>query len=378
MKFLFVANFLRDEYSGAGGNIIRLIRALNQKGQIASCFFRDDMIIDIKRNILLHIIVFLLFPLIAALKILYADIKHHYDFIIISSGDGFLYALFAKLITHKRKPVIIMRSHGYEILYKREYEAERRIVKKSYFTSREKIFLYGFRLFQVRLFSHLCAGILSLTNGEKKHLEKLYPKKKIFVVPIGMEPLFLSQTEASRDRDVLFVGGWNILKGRVYLVDIITRLEKAIENLTVSIIGTRLCEDDVLVDFPEEMKSRIRVLRFLPREMLRREYLSHKIFLFPSLFEGYGNVILEAMASGMAVVVSKGLGAAEIIKNGYNGFLVEKRDVDGFVKTITAILKDAAFKSEIGRNAQKTVSHMTWDKAADILIKTVKGFNGQI
>ena len=103
--------------------------------------------------------------------------------------------------------------------------------------------------------------------------------------------------------------------------------------------------------------------------MLRGEYLRHKVFLFPSLFEGCSNVVLEAMASGMVVVISRGIGSCEFIKDGYNGFLIEKRDVKGFAKTAKHILEDKALMKKIGEHAKSSVSHMTWDNAGEIFAK---------
>ena len=369
MKFLFVANFLRDENAGAAGHIIQLARTLNKNRHIAHSFFRNDLCIDIKKNIFLHGIVFLLFPIIAAIKIFYMDFINHYNFIIISSGDGFLYALWAKVFSHKKKPIIIMRSHGYEYLYRKEFEIEKRFYRQSPFSYKEKIFLFGFRLLQVKIFSYLCDSIFCLNKNEKAYLESSYPKKKNFAVPIGINPIFISQKETMRDKDILFVGGWCRMKGRIYLSDILNRLHKDMEELTTSIIGTGLNAKDVLIDFSDAIKSKIRVVKILPKNMLQQEYATHKVFLFPSLFEGYGNVILEAMASGMVVVTSEGLGATEIIKNGYNGFLIKKRDVGGFVKVVKNILNDENRAREIGKNAQKTVICMTWDNVKEILVK---------
>lgn len=369
MRFLFIANILRNENSGAAGNIMQLSRALNKTGHIAHCFFRDDLAASIKKNIFLNTIMFLLFPIIAVFKIFYLGFKNHYDFVDIASGDGFLYALFAKIVSRKKKPIIIMHSHGYEYLYKKEFETEKHLHRQRRFSNREKIFMYGFRLIQVKFFSFLSDSIFSFSEKEKMYLEKLYPKKKIFSIPMGIDPIFTSQKETIRNRDILFVGGWIRLRGWIYLVDIINRLDKKIDDLTVSIIGTGIDEDNVLVNFPETIRHKIRIIKHLPKDKLKQEYDSHKVFLFPSLIEGYGTVIAEAMASGMVVVISEDLGASEIITNGYNGFLIKKRDIDGFTKTVEGLLKDEVLMRKIGKNAQGTVSHMTWDNMAEIFIK---------
>ena len=369
MKFLFVANFIGDEDAGTSGHIIRLAGAIEKRGHVIHTLFRDDLFSGIKKNVFLQTIIFLLFPFIAVFKIFYLDLRNRYDFVSVSSGDGFLYAFFAKTLLRKRKPIIIMHSHGYEYLYKKEFDAEGCFDKRSRFTFRERIFLFKFRLMQVKIFSYLCDSIFTLNESERAYLERIYPKKKIFAVPNGIGPIFMSREEAPRNRDILFVGGWTRLKGRVYLTDIIDRLVKDKRDIAVSIIGAGVDQARVLNDFQEMVRKNILVVRFMPRAMLKREYLAHKVFLFPSLFEGFGNVVLEAMASGMAVIISKGLGASEVISDGYNGFLVEKRDVDGFVKKANELLRNERLREEIGENARKSVSRMSWNNSAETFIK---------
>lgn len=372
MKFLFVANFLRDENAGAAGHIVQLAKTLNKNGHLAHNFFRNGLGINSRKNIFLNSIAFLSFPIITTLKIFHLDFINRYDFVIISSGDGFLYALCMKVFLRKKKPMIIMRSHGYEYLYRKELEIEKRFFKHPPFSYKEKIFLFGFRLLQVKIFSYFCDSIFCLNKNEKAYLGSLYPKKKIFAVPVGINPIFMSQKETIKKRDILFVGGWCRMKGRIYLSDILNRLHKDMGELTTSIIGTGLDAKDVSIDFPDAIKNKIRIVKAIPKNMLQQEYATHKVFLFPSLFEGYGNVILEAMASAMVVVISKDLGVSEIIIHGYNGFLIEKRDVEGFVTAIESILKNEALREEIGKNAQKSVSHMTWDNITDTFVEKCK------
>lgn len=307
--------------------------------------------------------------MLATFKIFYLDIKNRYDFVIISSGDGFLYALSAKIFLHKRRPMVIMRLHGYEGLFKKELETEKRAGRgRSYFTVKERIFMLGFRLLQVRLFSYFCDAIFSINDKEKDYLKRLYPKKRIFSLPTSLDPIFASPLEAMRDKDILFVGGWTRLKGRLYLADILNELIKGRKDLTVSIIGTGVEERHVMADLSAPLKDRVRIVRSLPRDMLKKEYSSHKVFLFPSLFEGYGNVVLEAMASGIAVVISEGLGVSELIENGCNGFLVKKRDVAGFVRIVEKVLGDDHLRGMLGDNARKKVRDMTPDHIADMCI----------
>jgi len=369
MKFLFVGNFFKNENYGAPGHVIQPLNDIGEKGHLAHAIFRDDLLgFSPKKNIMLNTILFIVFPVMAAFKMLFLDIRNRYDFVVVSSGDGFFYAILTKIFFLTKHPLLIMRSHGHEFLYKKEYKRELSMSKRSHFRVRERVFLFSYRILQVTIFSHLCDNIFVMNRAEGDYLERSFMKDKISVIPTGVKPVFAVPAEAKRGRDILFVGGWCHLKGCAYFVDIIKILNDRKSDLTVSVIGTGLKDGDVIADFPEEMADRIRVIRLLPKDMLKEEYLNHKVFLFPSLFEGFGKVVLEAMVLGMAVVVSEGLGVSEVISDGRNGFLVPKRDVERFASTAGMLLDDPQLRERVGENARRTAAGMRSDRIADMFI----------
>jgi glycosyltransferase involved in cell wall biosynthesis len=71
---------------------------------------------------------------------------------------------------------------------------------------------------------------------------------------------------------------------------------------------------------------------------LATHYASADLFLFPSLSETFGNVTLEALASGLAVVAFDAAAAGELIRDGHNGLLVPAGDAEGFVRAASAAL----------------------------------------
>jgi glycosyltransferase involved in cell wall biosynthesis len=79
------------------------------------------------------------------------------------------------------------------------------------------------------------------------------------------------------------------------------------------------------------------------------------IVVVPSRFEGFGLTAIEAMAYAKPVVASRIDGLAEIIQDGYNGFLVPAEDVDGFADCIVALAKDEEKRKSIGKAARKCV-----------------------
>lgn len=111
------------------------------------------------------------------------------------------------------------------------------------------------------------------------------------------------------------------------------------------------------VSHPEHVYAGVRT-----GEDLAAHYASGDLFLYPSLTETFGNVTLEAMSSGLAVVAFGYAAAGEYIRQGRNGFLVPVEDPGSF----TAIAMEAARSrlrlAEIGKRARSTAEQLGWGK----------------
>ena len=100
-------------------------------------------------------------------------------------------------------------------------------------------------------------------------------------------------------------------------------------------------------------------------EALAAHYASADLFLFASLSETYGNVVPEALASGVPVVSYSHAAASELIVNDYNGLLVEPGDAHAFVQTAVALGTDPVRRERMRQAAAQSVSHLAWDAIYD-------------
>jgi len=96
-------------------------------------------------------------------------------------------------------------------------------------------------------------------------------------------------------------------------------------------------------------------------EALATHYASGDLFLFPSLSETFGNVVLEALASSLAVVAFDQAAAAQHIHHGHNGMLARPGDEVGFCEAACELLDDAEVLRRIRLNARRHASHLSWD-----------------
>jgi len=96
-------------------------------------------------------------------------------------------------------------------------------------------------------------------------------------------------------------------------------------------------------------------------EELAAHYASADIFLFPSLTETYGNVVPEAMASGLGVVAYKDAAAAELIHDGEQGLVVTPGDEAAFIAAACRMAQDKALLAHCRAGARARVEPITWD-----------------
>jgi glycosyltransferase involved in cell wall biosynthesis len=106
-------------------------------------------------------------------------------------------------------------------------------------------------------------------------------------------------------------------------------------------------------------------------EDLAQHYASGDLFVFPSLTETFGNVVPEALASGLAVVSYSHAAAKELIVSGRNGVLVPSTDELDFVDAAVALAVDRAMQHRVRQAASASVAHLAWDAVYDGFVETL-------
>jgi len=96
---------------------------------------------------------------------------------------------------------------------------------------------------------------------------------------------------------------------------------------------------------------------------LATAYASADVFAFPSTTDTFGNVIIEAQASGVPVVVSDSGGPKELVEDKANGFITKSHDVEDFTRAVRALVVDRGLRKRMGDCARKSVVDRSWPRA---------------
>jgi len=102
---------------------------------------------------------------------------------------------------------------------------------------------------------------------------------------------------------------------------------------------------------------------YLEGEDLAAVYASCDLFLFPSTTDTFGNVVLEAQASGLPVIVTDSGGPRENIIPGETGIVVPGNDEESFLQAINCLLTDPRRLREMGRAARECMQGRSFDHA---------------
>jgi len=101
----------------------------------------------------------------------------------------------------------------------------------------------------------------------------------------------------------------------------------------------------------------------LHREELAAAYASGDLFLFPSTTDTYGNVVVEAHASGLPTIVSDAGGPRDLVEEGKTGLITRALDATDFTAAIRRLLEDPPLRAAMGANAREAVRERDWSRA---------------
>ena len=182
---------------------------------------------------------------------------------------------------------------------------------------------------------------------------------KIRICPLGVDlsGRFTYREAQPGGRRLLYVGRLTREKGLRYLLEAVLLLKKKYPDIMLQIVGDGPYLPEIQ-DFTNEngLDTNIQVKGALDNSRLPEIYHSSDILVLPSLSEGLGLVLVEAMGCGCAVIASDLHSIRDIIEDRQNGLLFEPGDIQALARCVELLITDSELHRKLTRNAREYVS----------------------
>lgn len=171
---------------------------------------------------------------------------------------------------------------------------------------------------------------------------------------------YVQRITGNEKSNILFASRLVWEKNIQTLIDIYKRLQDMGLPHNFIIVG----EGAAKADMEREMPRAI-FMGKLPHQELAKLYASCDVFVFPSISETYGNVVVEAMASGLPCVIADGGGSADLVRHGHTGYKCLPESAGDYLIYIRLLLSDPTLHHFISQTALSYARELDWKKLAD-------------
>ena len=178
--------------------------------------------------------------------------------------------------------------------------------------------------------------------------------------PARRDPAFWEKYGAATNGEVrlLYVGRISREKDLDVLANAYRRLREEGLSVQLFVVGHGPYSQALSETLPDAVFT-----GYLTGLELATAYASADVFAFPSTTDTFGNVIIEAQASGVPVVVSDSGGPKELVDDKTNGLVTKSHDVEDFTRAIRALIVDPALRERMGGCARQSVIDLSWPNA---------------
>jgi glycosyltransferase involved in cell wall biosynthesis len=193
-------------------------------------------------------------------------------------------------------------------------------------------------------------------------------EQRILVTPYGFPTIDVMDTRRER-RPVVFLnaGTQNLRKGLHLLYRAWRKLAFAPSEAELWLVGRMTLPEETRRD----LSGAVRILDSVPHAELLMLYKQASVFVLPSLADGFGMVISEAMSRGLAVIATDRTGAPDIMEHGVNGFIIPAGDEDALVNQMKWCVEHSDALHGIGARAAERAASWQWSNYRSALAEKV-------
>lgn len=221
--------------------------------------------------------------------------------------------------------------------------------------------------------------IVTISNFSKQDITQEYgiDKKKITVAYPGFDDQMYQQIKdvnkiqkiqkkyKTGQNYIIYIGTIQPRKNLIRLMEAVSR----IENLNLAVVGKQGWKYEEVLETPKKLgiKDKVKFTGFVPTEDLPCLLSGAQAFVLPSLYEGFGIPVMEAMACGTPVIVSNVSSLPEVV--GKAGLLVDPYSVDQIEQAIRTIVTDKKLHQKYSRMGLQQAKKFSRDKMAKTVLK---------
>jgi glycosyltransferase involved in cell wall biosynthesis len=208
---------------------------------------------------------------------------------------------------------------------------------------------------EIRLADRIFVASQFTANTLRHYAGDLPP---VHIVPYGFPTALkvrdYSSSNTNRALKLLFVGGLTQRKGLTYLFKAVEALKPYV---TLTVVGNKPHQDCPALN---KALARHTWIPGMSHADVLRFMQAHDVLLFPSLFEGFGLVITEAMSQGTPVITTNCTAGPDLITHGNNGWIIESGSAEAIQESIENILCSRRIVAECGHEAMETARQRPW------------------
>jgi alpha-maltose-1-phosphate synthase len=190
---------------------------------------------------------------------------------------------------------------------------------------------------------------------------------QISLVPYGAPPAGPARQHRHREDALrlLFVGSIGQRKGISYLFEAVDRLQVPYE---LTLLGRPVAKPVVM----GKALGRHRWIESASHAEVLKLMREHDVLVFPSLFEGFGLVILEAMAQGTVVIATPHTAAPDLFDDGRDGFIVPIRSAEAIAQRLTQLAEDRDLLYSMSEAARQKAAEFSWERYRTLWVSAIR------
>jgi glycosyltransferase involved in cell wall biosynthesis len=375
VRLLFAANVPPDPTLGAAYCDLALIRALRDRGHHVDEIWEAASPRRIRHGNLHQL---LELPRAYARAVEARCRATAYDVIQVSQPHAYLAAR-----RHRRagrSGLFVNRSHGWEPRVREVLRAsgEARLDRRgSWRRWASEVLWLLLRRHNARVLEE-ADGLVVGSGADRDYVLRsaALDRERVGVLHPGVDPGFLAPPAAftpERAQRLLYVGQFAPFKAPEIVAAVASRLLAAEPARAMTWVCQARYHEAARSLLDGAVRQRVTFEGWLDRRALMELMDRHGLLLFPSRFEGFGQVFLEAMARGLCVVATAVGGVPEVIRDGHDGRFVAAGDVGALVDAAERLLRDPDGMAATSAAARRTAAARTWDSAAGTLLSFLDG-----